>query len=128
MQLFIVRPLDKDLVLSFWFGASIYVTDLSLQAIAIFELLTETNIYVDSQAPWSLRKTDPYRMNTVLFVISNIIIKSSIMLLPVIPTSAKKVIDIFNIDISYVKFDNFDILFEKDIYISDPKPIFPRII
>ena len=38
---------------------------------------------------WKLKETDPDRMNTVLFLISIIIIKS-IMLYPVVPESSEK--------------------------------------
>ena len=33
---------------------------------AIFEVVGAANRYVDAQAPWALRKTDPARMATVL--------------------------------------------------------------
>ena len=57
----------------------------------IMDLLSQCNAYVDEQAPWSL-KTNPERMKTVLYVISIIIIKSTVMLFPIIPSSAEKVL------------------------------------
>ena len=40
---------------------------------SVIEILSLTNAYVDDQAPWNLRKTDPKRMEVVLFIICNII-------------------------------------------------------
>jgi hypothetical protein len=37
---------------------------------AVFAAIAESNRYVDTQAPWSLRKTDPARMATVLYVLT----------------------------------------------------------
>jgi len=94
---------------------------------SIFELLSETNSYVDKQAPWSLKNTDFERMNNVLFLICNIIIKCSIMLNPIIPESTNKALKIFNIDPLTINFTNFSNMINNDIIITNPKPIFPRI-
>ncbi len=91
------------------------------------ELLSLINAYVDDQAPWSLKKTDLSRMNVVLFVILNLLIKSTIMIFPTIPESAIKVLKIFNIDKQNINFNNFIKLINKKIIISNPTPIFPRI-
>ena len=94
---------------------------------SIFDLLSKTNAYVDSQAPWNLKKNDIDRMNVVLFLISNIIIKTTIMLYPIINTSSQKVLKIFNLDKSNISFTNFEKFIDHDIIINSPKPIFPRI-
>ena len=93
---------------------------------SVFELISETNSYIDNQAPWALKKNNIKRMNDVLFIALNIIRTSSLMLLPVIPTSANKVLDILNIDQSERNFEYIKIIL-KDIIIINPKPIFPRI-
>src|SRR6185369_2215493 len=36
---------------------------------ALWQVVGAANRYVDEQAPWTLRKTDPARMNTVLYVL-----------------------------------------------------------
>ena len=93
---------------------------------SVFELISETNSYTDKQAPWVLKKNNIKRMNVVLFMALNIIRNSSLMLMPVIPDSANKVLDILNIDQSERNFKYIKIIF-KDIKIVNPKPIFPRI-
>ena len=67
-------------------------------------------------------------MEQVLYIVVNIIIKSAIMLYPIIPTSSKKILNIFNYNIQNLKFDNFTKLIDKNIKINNPEPIFPRIL
>ncbi len=94
---------------------------------SVMELLSLTNAYVDEQAPWKLKETNYKRMEVVLFLVSNIIIKSTIMLSPIIPDSAIKILSIYNLNIIKIDFDNFHKLIDKNISINSPKPIFPRI-
>ncbi len=94
---------------------------------SIMELLSLTNAYVDSQAPWKLKKTDKQRMNVVLYVTANIIIKSSIMLYPIIPASAEKALSFLSIKKEKINFKNILSLIEEDITIKNPSPLFPRI-
>ena len=49
------------------------------------------------------------------------------MLYPIIPSSSKKALSFFNIDIKNVNFENFTKINNKDLIISNPKPLFPRI-
>ena len=93
----------------------------------IMDLLSQCNAYVDEQAPWSLKKTNPERMKTVLYVISIIIIKSTVMLFPIIPNSAEKVLSFFNLSINQVNFNKFDKIISTNINVNSPSPIFPRI-
>ncbi|MBD8700919.1 methionine--tRNA ligase [Sphingomonas sp. CFBP 13714] len=51
------------------------------------------NQYIDVQAPWALRKTDPARMNTVLATLVRAIRMLAITILPVVPSAAGKVLD-----------------------------------
>jgi methionyl-tRNA synthetase len=51
------------------------------------------NQYIDAQAPWALRKTDPDRMHAVLRTLVRAIRMLAIAILPVVPTAAGKVLD-----------------------------------
>ena len=92
----------------------------------VFELLSETNVYIDKEAPWNLKKTNKDRMNDVLFITLNVIKNSTIMLIPIMPESANKILDILNISKTERNFDHISIS-KNDYNITDPKPIFPRI-
>ena len=65
----------------------------------IFEFLSLVNAYVDNQAPWSLKKTNISRMVEVLYVVTLIIIKCSILLFPIMPSSINKILHIYNLSI-----------------------------
>ena len=51
------------------------------------------NKYIDTQAPWTLRKTDEARMRTVMYVLSEIIRITAVLLSPVMSTSCNKMLD-----------------------------------
>ena len=93
----------------------------------VFDLLTETNVYIDKQAPWLLKKNDLKRMNIVLSVSILLIKKTTLMLFPIIPNSCKKVFNIINEDYKNLNFSNVNDLPVKKVYINFPNPIFPRI-
>jgi methionyl-tRNA synthetase len=59
----------------------------------IWIVVREANGYVDRQAPWALRKTDPARMNTVLWVLAETVRHIAILMQPFVPTSAAKMLD-----------------------------------
>ncbi len=65
-------------------------------------------------------------MNDVLFITLNVIKNSTIMLIPIMPESANKILDILNISKTERNFDHISIS-KNDYNITDPKPIFPRI-
>ena len=94
---------------------------------SIFELLSLINAYVDNQAPWKLKKTDTIRMYVVLFLVLNLIIKTTIMLSPIIPNSANKVLKIFNFNKDDINVDNFTKFINRKIIVNNPIPIFPRV-
>ena len=93
----------------------------------IIELLSQINIYIDKQAPWLLKKTDIKRMNVVLSVSIELIKRSTLMLLPIIPNSSIKVFNLLNIKYLDLNFQNISILPDKEQIINRPEVLFPRI-
>lgn len=55
------------------------------------ELAREGNRYFDHTRPWELKKSDPDRLSTVIWVVSSIIANLSIMAEPVLPFTSKKI-------------------------------------
>lgn len=51
------------------------------------------NSYFTAQAPWALKKTDPARMATVLYVTAEAIRQAAILVQPLMPTSANLLLD-----------------------------------
>ncbi len=59
----------------------------------IWRVVADANRYVDEQAPWVLRSTDPGRMNTVLYTLAETIRYLAIMAQPFVPAAAGKLLD-----------------------------------
>ena len=66
----------------------------------------EANKYFNDLEPWAVKKSDPKRMNTILFTITQQIKNISILLNPIIPYSTQKVFDTLNIKKEEIKIEN----------------------
>lgn len=73
-------------------GACYYSYKVRQALSGAMALAMAANKYVNDTAPWKLRKTDPARCATVLNVASRAIINSAILLYPVIPETASKIL------------------------------------
>jgi len=60
---------------------------------AIWQVVGDGNRYVDEQAPWALKKTDPARMATVLYVLAETVRHLAILVQPIMPDSMAKMLD-----------------------------------
>jgi methionyl-tRNA synthetase len=88
------------------FGRFAFASGLEAWMGAVFAC----NAYVDAQAPWALRKADPGRMAEVLGTLAQAIKLLALAVEPVIPGSARTLID-----------------FIRQSPIAQPVPIFPRL-
>ncbi|MCO5146325.1 MAG: methionine--tRNA ligase [Aquamicrobium sp.] len=61
---------------------------------AIFAVVAEANRYFAGQEPWALKKTDPARMETVLWVTAEAVRRVGILVQPYVPESAGKLLDL----------------------------------
>jgi methionyl-tRNA synthetase len=91
------------------------------------------NAYVDEQAPWALRKTDPERMKAVLLTLFMAIRDLTIAIAPVVPAAAAKVLDQLGVPRDA---RGFAALTDADWYVArvatreklaQPVPAFPRL-
>ena len=60
---------------------------------AIWAVIGDANRYVDEQAPWALKKTDPARMGTVLYVLAETIRHLAILTQPIMPDASAKILE-----------------------------------
>src|SRR5690606_9931840 len=63
----------------------------------LWSVLGETNRYFSAQQPWVLRKTDPARMATVLSVTLEVVRTVAILVRPVMPTSAGRLLQLLGL-------------------------------
>lgn len=73
----------------------------------VMDAVSEANRYFASQEPWALKKTDPARMGTVLYVTAELVRQAAILLQPVIPEGAGKLLEALSVapdarDFSYL--------------------------
>ncbi|MDP5102948.1 MAG: class I tRNA ligase family protein, partial [Erythrobacter sp.] len=90
------------------------------------------NAYIDSEAPWTLRKTDPERMETVLATLYICIAQLAVAISPVIPASSAKLLDTLGIPEDLRSFAGirshwYSPLAESNYRIIAPTPLFPRL-
>jgi methionyl-tRNA synthetase len=90
------------------------------------------NAYIDSEAPWTLRKTDPGRMETVLATLYINIAQLAVAISPVIPASSAKLLDTLGIPAALrtivgIRSHWYSPLAESDHRIIAPTPLFPRL-
>lgn len=90
------------------------------------------NAYIDSEAPWTLRKTDPERMETVLATLYICIAQLAVAISPVIPASSAKLLDTLGIagdlrNLAGIRSHWYSPLAESDHRIIAPTPLFPRL-
>lgn len=86
------------------------------------------NRYVDAQAPWGLRKTDPERMKTVLSVLVEVIRDLAILVSPIVPQGSSQICHQLglpeDVPLSFKTLDT-PLLAGADLPL--PSPAFPRI-
>ncbi|WP_336961287.1 methionine--tRNA ligase [Sphingobium aquiterrae] len=88
------------------------------------------NAYIDAQAPWALRKTDPDRMAAVLAVLYEAIGLLAITIQPVIPQSAAALLDQMGIvgrGADALTSPWYAGLVASGFVLQPPKPLFPRL-
>jgi methionyl-tRNA synthetase len=91
------------------------------------------NQYVDEQAPWTLRKTDPERMKAVLQTLFIAIRDLAIAIQPVVPEKAGALLDAIGIpdgERAYRNLEDADWFkrhVESGFTVDKPTPIFPRL-
>jgi methionyl-tRNA synthetase len=89
------------------------------------------NQYIDAQAPWALRKTDPERMHAVLGTLVRAIRMLAIAILPVVPQSAGKVLDQLGaVERDHAAIDDDGWYARQQatgFTIAPPSPVFPRL-
>ena len=97
---------------------------------AIFAVVAEANRYFAGQEPWALKKSDPARMETVLYTTAEAVRRIAILCQPFIPNSAGKLLDLLAVpaearDFAHVS-DESALL--SGTALPAPEPVFPRYV
>jgi len=95
---------------------------------AIFAVVADANRYVDSQAPWTLRKTDPARMATVLYVLMETLRRVGLLLQPFMPATVARLLDLLAIPADGRQFAAWDTALVAGTALPPPSGLFPRYV
>lgn len=96
----------------------------------IVQAANAANIYIDTQAPWTLKKTDIKRMETVLYVLAESIRNIAVMLQPVTPVAAGRILDQLSVpqDARGFSFIGPAHALKQGTVLPTPSGVFPRIV
>jgi methionyl-tRNA synthetase len=96
----------------------------------IVRIANAANAYIDEQAPWTLKKTDPARMQTVLYVLAEAIRNLGLILQPFVPVAANRILDQVAVaadarDFIYIGAQH---ALQPGTALPKPEGVFPRIV
>ncbi len=97
--------------------------------IQLWDLINRLNKYIDTTAPWALAKKDKERLQTVLFVLLSNLRAISLLIYPVMPSSALKMQDMLGFDPKGLKLSHLKGLLKRPLEGNPKRPyaLFPRV-
>jgi methionyl-tRNA synthetase len=97
---------------------------------AIFGVVANANRHFAASAPWELRKTNPARMEAVLYVTAEVLRQVAILLQPVMPTSAGKLLDLLGVPETARTFAALGpaARLKPGTALPSPQAVFPRFV
>jgi methionyl-tRNA synthetase len=93
----------------------------------VWRLIGAADGYIDSQAPWSLRKTDLERMNTVLYTLCVTLRTIAVVLQPFMPAIMSKLLDFLGVGADR-SLAILDVPMAESTALPAPSGLFPRIV
>lgn len=98
--------------------------DLALDA--IWARVTATNLYLNENAPWVLRKSDPARADVVLWHAAEAVRQIALLVQPAMPDSAGRLLDQLAVAADARKFDAIGDALVPGTVLPAPVGVFPR--
>jgi len=96
----------------------------------IWRVVGEANRYFAGEEPWVKRKTDPARMETILYVTAEVLRIVAILAQPVMPVAMTKLLDLLNVTEDARDFPHAEAAqgLAPGASLPSPAPIFPRYV
>jgi methionyl-tRNA synthetase len=91
------------------------------------------NQYIDAQAPWALRKSDPERMKAVLATLYVAIRDLAIVIAPIVPAASSRLLDTMGVALGERDYEaledsgSYERLAGSGFRLAAPSPIFPKL-
>ena len=93
-----------------------------------WRVIRAANGYIDRQAPWALRRTDPVRMAAVLRVLADVLRQVATVLQPFMPDSMAAMLDQLAVPPDARSFAALSDILPGGLALPAPKGIFPRYV
>jgi len=94
----------------------------------VWVLVRAANGYVDRQAPWNLRKDNPVRMGTVLYVLAEAIRHLGVVLQPFMPQAMGRMLDQLAVPAEARNFASLGRALVSGTTLPAPQGVFPRFV
>jgi len=97
---------------------------------AIWNVVAEANRYFAGQEPWALKKTDPARMGTVLYVTAETVRQVAILAQALTPGAAARLLDLLAVPDDARDFARLGEAgrLAAGVVLPKPEPVFPRFV
>jgi methionyl-tRNA synthetase len=96
----------------------------------VWTLVAETNRYFAGEEPWAHKKTNPARMRTILYVTAEVLRQIAILVQPVMPEGAGKLLDQLAVPEDARDFATLGQggRLKPGVALPAPEPVFPRYV
>jgi methionyl-tRNA synthetase len=94
----------------------------------VWKVVRASNGYIDRQAPWALRRTDPERMATVLRVLADVLRVIGTVLQPFMPDSMQRMLDQLGVPAGARSLADLAVPLPDRIALPEPHGVFPRYV
>jgi methionyl-tRNA synthetase len=94
----------------------------------VWKVIRAANAYIDRQAPWALRKTDPARMEAVLRVLVDVLLVVATVLQPVMPGSMARMLDQLGVPGGARALADLATPLPAGAALPAPQGVFPRFV
>ncbi|PPC99642.1 MAG: methionine--tRNA ligase [Hyphomicrobium sp.] len=97
---------------------------------AVWTVIADANRYFAAEEPWAKKKTDPERMNTILYVTAECVRQFAILVQPAMPELTEKLLDLLAVDARHRSFASLGDAsrLTPDTLIPEPQGVFPRYV
>ncbi len=94
----------------------------------VWKIIRAANAYIDHQAPWALRKTDPARMAVVLRTLADALRVIATVLQPFMPESMARMLDQLAVPASARDLAALAVELPAGVALPAPSGVFPRFV
>jgi len=95
---------------------------------SVFDVVSDANRYFAAQEPWTLKKTDPARMASVLYVTAEVVRRCAILLQPVMPGAIGRLLDVLAVPTEARSFADLATPLTPGVSLPVPQGVFPRYV